>query len=67
MITLQDVAVLTGLSIDGHPIIVSVHSDYLELCESLLGTSLKPPNIHYSLVRSSWFKEHFAKLPPQAN
>ena len=66
-ITLQDVAVLTGLSIDGRPIIASVRSDYLELCESLLGTSPEPPNIHYSLVRSSWFKEHFVELPPQAN
>ena len=66
-ITLHDVAVLKGLPIDGRPIIASVRSDYLELCESLLGTSLEPPNIHYSLVRSSWFKEHFAELPPQAN
>ena len=66
-ITLQDIAVLTGLPIDGRPITGRVRSDYLELCESLLGTSPEPPNIHYSLVRSSWFKDHFSELPQQPN
>ena len=40
---------LTGLPIDGSPITGQVHNDYLQLCESLLGTSPVPPEINYSL------------------
>ena len=60
---LQDVTVLTRLLIDGHSITGRVRHDYLDLCESLLGISPELLHIHYSLVRSSWFKENFSKLP----
>ena len=53
MITLQDVVVLTGLPIDGHPITGRVRHDYLDLCQSLLRISPEPRDIHYSFVRSS--------------
>ena len=66
-IMLQDVAILTGLPIDGRPITGRVQRNYLDLCQSLLGITPEPMNIRYSLVRSSWFMQHFSELPQQVS
>lgn len=52
-ITLQDVAILTGLPIDGRPITGRVRHDYVDLCQLLLGISPEPNDNHYCMVRSS--------------
>ena len=66
-ITLQDISVLTGLTVDGNAITGRVRSDYIHLCETLLGAAPVPPDINFSLVRSAWFKEMFSELPEQVN
>ena len=58
---------LMGLPIDGNAITRRVRNDHIQLCEMLLGTSPVPPDINYSLVHSSWFKEIFSELPEQVD
>ncbi|KAK1257241.1 hypothetical protein QJS04_geneDACA023463 [Acorus gramineus] len=52
-ITLQDVAILTGLPIDGKPVTgITDHDDWASVCEELLG-----------VIFLSWLKETFSIVP----
>ena len=66
-ITLQDVGILTGLPIEGRPIIGRVRRDYVDMCKTLLGIAPSPQDIRCSMVKSSWFRTHFSALPEVVN
>ena len=66
-ITLQDVAILTGLPIEGRPVISRLPNSYVDLCKNLLGIAPPPEDIRGALVRSSWFRIHFSALPDNAD
>ncbi|CAI0389938.1 unnamed protein product [Linum tenue] len=62
-ITLEDVATLSGLLIDGEAVIVDVpNQEWLATCIKLLGHA--PTDLSGGVVRMSWLKEHFNNLPP---
>ncbi|CAI0383567.1 unnamed protein product [Linum tenue] len=59
-VTLQDVALLLGLAIDGKPVIGITHTTCAAVCEKLLG---KAPDSNYAsggMVKLSWLKEYFS-------
>ncbi|CAI0480421.1 unnamed protein product [Linum tenue] len=65
-ITLEDVATLSGLPIDGEAAIVDVPDrEWSETCTSLLGHA--PNDLSGGVVRLSWLREHFNNLPPNAS
>ncbi|CAN1838251.1 Protein MAIN-LIKE 2 [Linum perenne] len=60
-VTLQDVALLLGLAIDGKPVIGITHTTCAAVCEKLLG---KAPDSNYAsggMVKLSWLKEFFSQ------
>ncbi|XP_022993448.1 protein MAIN-LIKE 2-like isoform X1 [Cucurbita maxima] len=61
-ITLEDVALLLGLSIDGKPV-TDVDVDPKSLCENLLG---KAPIDFKGAVKLTWLKEVFSECPEDA-
>ncbi|KDP29895.1 hypothetical protein JCGZ_18464 [Jatropha curcas] len=65
-VTLQDVALLLGLAIDGKPVIGITHTTCSSICERLLG---KAPDSNYAsggMVKLSWLKEFFSQCPEDA-
>ncbi|CAI0558229.1 unnamed protein product, partial [Linum tenue] len=65
-ITLEDVATLSGLPIDGEAVIVDVPDrEWSETCTRLLGHA--PNDLSGGVVRLSWLREHFNNLPPNAS
>ncbi|XP_065873874.1 protein MAIN-LIKE 2 isoform X2 [Euphorbia lathyris] len=65
-VTLQDVALLLGLAIDGKPVIGITHTTCIKVCETLLG---KAPDSNYAsggMVKLSWLKEFFSQCPEDA-
>ncbi|KAH1257953.1 Serine/threonine-protein phosphatase 7 long form [Glycine max] len=57
-ITLQDVSVLLGISVDGLPLIGPTNLDWTDLCEELL--EVRPQE--GSVVKLSWLAHHFAQI-----
>ncbi|CAN0897495.1 Protein MAIN-LIKE 2 [Linum grandiflorum] len=60
-VTLQDVALLLGLAIDGNPVIGITHTACATVCERFLG---KAPDSNYAsggMVKLSWLKEFFSQ------
>ncbi|KAJ6941125.1 protein MAIN-LIKE 2-like [Populus alba x Populus x berolinensis] len=65
-VTLQDVALLLGLAIDGKPVIGITHTTCASVCEGLLG---KAPDSNYAsggMVKLSWLKEFFSHCSEDA-
>ncbi|CAL1397890.1 unnamed protein product [Linum trigynum] len=65
-ITLEDVATLTGLPIDGDPVIVDIpDEEWSAMCVRLLGQS--PTEVSRGAVRISWLRDEFNRLPANAS
>ena len=65
-VTLQDVALLLGLAINGKPVIGITHTTCSVVCERLLG---KAPDSNYAsggMVKLSWLKEFFSHCSEDA-
>lgn len=65
-VTLQDVALLLGLRIDGKPVIGITYTTCSTVCERYLG---KAPDSTYAsggMVKLSWLKEFFSDCPEDA-
>lgn len=65
-VTLQDVAFLLGLAIDGMPVIGITYTTCGTVCEKYLG---KAPDSTYAsggMVKLSWLKEFFSQCPENA-
>ncbi|OMO53894.1 hypothetical protein CCACVL1_28260 [Corchorus capsularis] len=66
-VTLQDVALLLGLAIDGKPVIGITYTTCSKVCERYLG---KAPDSTYAsggMVKLSWLKEFFSQCPEDAS
>ncbi|KAL5183962.1 Serine/threonine-protein phosphatase 7 long form [Glycine soja] len=61
-ITLQDVSVLLGISVNGLPLIGPTNLDWADLCEELLGVKPQESEIKGSVVKLSWLAHHFAQI-----
>ncbi|KAH1199000.1 Serine/threonine-protein phosphatase 7 long form [Glycine max] len=61
-ITLQDVSVLLGISVDDLPLIGPTNLDWANLCEELLGVRPQEDEIRGSVVKLSWLAHHFAQI-----
>eukprot|EP00261_Vitis_vinifera_P024580 XP_010656950.1 PREDICTED: serine/threonine-protein phosphatase 7 long form homolog isoform X2 [Vitis vinifera] len=65
-VTLEDVAYLLGLAIDGEPVMGVTYTTCDTVCEKLLG---KAPDSGYTsggMVKLSWLKESFSHCPEDA-
>ncbi|RVW93468.1 Serine/threonine-protein phosphatase 7 long form-like [Vitis vinifera] len=62
--TLQDVAILFGLHVHGHPVTGSTDIDWHALCEELLGVRLSETDIRGASFRVRFITTHFSHLPP---
>ncbi|KAJ0054709.1 hypothetical protein Pint_01880 [Pistacia integerrima] len=66
-VTLQDVALMLGLAIDGKPVIGVTHTTCTSVCLKYLG---KVPDSNYAsggMVKLSWLKEYFSICPEDAS
>ncbi|XWS47332.1 hypothetical protein CRYUN_Cryun14cG0143400 [Craigia yunnanensis] len=66
-VTLQDVAFLLGLAIDGKPVIGITYTTCGTVCEKYVG---KVPDSTYAsggMVKLSWLKEFFSQCPEDAS
>jgi hypothetical protein len=63
-VTLQDVAVLLGLRIDGPAITGSDDRVWADVCNELLG---RVPPLDGGFMKLSWLREHFILMPGNAN
>lgn len=63
-ITLEDVALLLGLAIDGEPVIGVTSSTPSLLCAKLLGRV--PEDLSGGMVKLTWLKEFFSQCPKDA-
>ncbi|XVF71774.1 hypothetical protein PTKIN_Ptkin12aG0066200 [Pterospermum kingtungense] len=66
-VTLQDVAFLLGLAIDGKPVIGITYTTCGTVCQKYLG---KVPDSTYAsggMVKLSWLKEFFCRCPEDAS
>ncbi|XP_044502968.1 protein MAIN-LIKE 2 [Mangifera indica] len=66
-VTLQDVALMLGLAIDGKPVIGVTHTTCSSVCSKYLG---KVPDLNYAsggMVKLSWLKEYFSNCPEDAS
>lgn len=66
-VTLQDVAVLLGLNIDGLPVCGTCDFQWDKTCEELLG--LKPDHtvLHGGTLKLSWLRDNFHQPPQNAD
>ncbi|CAN1122012.1 Protein MAIN-LIKE 2, partial [Linum perenne] len=64
-ITLEDIAYITGLPVDGEAVTRPIPSQWGELFRSLLGTS--PPDSSPGTLKNSWLKDNFSWLSPDAD
>lgn len=65
-VTLKDVALLLGLSIDGDPVMGVTYTTCNSVCDKFLG---KIPESSYTsggMVKLSWLKEFFSRCPEDA-
>ncbi|XP_052191625.1 serine/threonine-protein phosphatase 7 long form homolog [Diospyros lotus] len=65
-VTLQDVAVLMGLRIDGPPVTGASISNWAPLCEQYLGARPSKEHLRGSSLKLTWLRKHFMVLPDDA-
>lgn len=65
-VTLKDVALLTGLAIDGEPVIGLTHTSCSSVCERYLGRAPESGYTSGGMVKLSWLKEFFSRCPDDA-
>lgn len=65
--TLEDVALLLGLAIDGDPVIGVTHTTCDLVCEKYLGRAPEPGYTSGGMVKLSWLKECFSQCPEKAS
>ena len=63
-VTLQDVAIQTGLRIDGMPVIGHVGRNWSQMCQELLGRTPPEGTLKGALLRVRWLINEFA-MPTQ--
>ncbi|KAL5186806.1 Serine/threonine-protein phosphatase 7 long form [Glycine soja] len=61
-ITLQDVSVLLGISVDGRPLTGNTNIDWFELCHELLGVMPDDDAIDGNSLLLSWLTSQFANI-----
>ncbi|KAI4296149.1 hypothetical protein L6164_036131 [Bauhinia variegata] len=66
-ITLQDVAVLLGLPIEGQALTGRTDLQWADLCEELLGLRPDQSVLHGSTLKLSWLRTHFLQPPIDAD
>ncbi|EEF30676.1 hypothetical protein RCOM_0508020 [Ricinus communis] len=64
---LQDVAILTGLPINGYALIGLTRYDWPTLCERVLGLRPTAESIRGSQLRLSWIRTKFGNIPHEAD
>lgn len=62
-VTLEDVALLLGLAIDGEPVIGITYTSCNAVCEKFLGKAPEPGYASGGMVKLSWLKEFFSECP----
>ncbi|XP_052203665.1 serine/threonine-protein phosphatase 7 long form homolog [Diospyros lotus] len=65
-ITLQDVAILMGLRVDGPAVTGSTVHDWATLCEQYLGVRPLDEHLKGSSLQFTWVQQHFTTLPDDA-
>lgn len=65
-VTLKDVALLLGLSIDGDPVIGLTYTTCHSVCERYLGRAPDPGYTSGGMVKLSWLKEFFFRCHEDA-
>ena len=66
-ITLQDMAVLTGLPVDGHAVTGTTRVDWPDLCEELLGRRPTAGDLKGARLKMTWLDRHFRAIPANAD
>ncbi|KAK8971729.1 hypothetical protein V6N11_081431 [Hibiscus sabdariffa] len=66
-VTLQDVAFLLGLAIDGMPVIGITYTTCGTVCERYLGRAPDSTYASGGMVKLSWLKEFFSQCPKDAS
>jgi len=61
-ITLQDVSVLLGISVDGRPLIGNTNIDWFELCHELLGVMSDDVVVDGNSLLLGWLASQFANI-----
>ena len=64
-ITLQDIAILFGLRVHGHPVTGSTDIDWHALCDELLGVWPTETDIRGASLRVCFITTNFSHLPPR--
>lgn len=64
-ITLEDVGLLLGLTIDGKPVIGVTSKTPSSVCENLLGKV--PEDLNGGMLKLTWLKECFSRCPEDAS
>ena len=67
MITLQDIAMLIGLPVDGDVVTSSTCLDWRRVCYSLLGITLGDKDIDGQRLHLTWLSRSFPTLAPDAD
>ncbi|XP_010645383.2 protein MAIN-LIKE 2 isoform X2 [Vitis vinifera] len=65
-VTLEDVAYLLGLAIDGEPVMGVTYTMCDTICEKLLGKAPDSGSTSGGMVKLSWLKESFSQCPEDA-
>lgn len=65
-VTLEDVAYLIGLAIEGEPVIGLTYTTCDEVCQKFLGKAPDRGYVSGGMVKLSWLKEFFSQCPEDA-
>ncbi|CAM8957379.1 unnamed protein product [Rhodiola kirilowii] len=65
-VTLEDVAYLLGLSVDGDPVIGVTYTSCDKVCQTYLGRAPESSYTSGGMVKLSWLKEFFSDCPVNA-